>query len=268
MRKSLNRVPRLHHLQPAKGIRVSGGSVLSGFDSLLQKQPALHVLPAPRIAAIVPGVQPPLGIEIELEDITASLRKNLVLLRLRLVPPHHAALLVDARKIRRIDPGPHDPARRRAPLRAVQPPVRSPHQTVRHRMRVLQPESRQPHLRIPVGDIVIVLIRIKQQVRRVHHPDAAVASQHRVRHVQSLEHHLVLVVHAVSIGILVHRDDVTARILVRGSRRHPIETRPVVLIPAHHFHAGRIRILPVLRHPHSPALIKADVRRLRHQRLT
>ncbi len=97
-----------------------------------------------------------------------------------------------------------DIARGRAAVCAVEPAIRAKTQAVGHRMRVLQAEATQVHLGIAIGHVVPVRIRVEEQVRWIHHPDAAIPRQGGGGDVQALDHGLLGVQLPVAIGILQH----------------------------------------------------------------
>ena len=257
-------VARFHRVEKAERERIRLRAELPRINPLLQHQRALHVVKAARLAAVVPRVQAAFGIEIQLERIAPALRENFIHLRRRMVAPDHARLAIHAGKIRRIHAGARDAARRRAALRAVKPAVRPPCKAVRDRVRVFESEACEPHLGL--AEVVAIFARVKKQIRRLHHPQSAVADERGVGHVQPVERDFRLIENTVAIRVLMHRDEVASAVVMRRRGRHAVEARAVVFVAADHLHARRIRILPVLRHPHPPALIEADVRRLRDLR--
>ncbi len=101
-----------------------------------------------------------------------------------------------------------------ASLRRVQPAVRPPTETVHHRVRVFQAEAREMHLGIAVGHVVVVLVGIEQQVRRIEHPHTAAAARDGGDDVQPVEKRLVIVEDAVAVGVFVDRDLVVAALVV------------------------------------------------------
>src|SRR5688572_29208266 len=104
-------------------------------------------------------------VELEAERVPAAFGEDFKRARVRMITPHHATLEIDARRVRRVDAGARDAARRRAPLRAVEPAVWSPGETVRNGMRVLESKTGEPHFGGAIRNVVSVAVRIKQQVR-------------------------------------------------------------------------------------------------------
>ena len=123
------------------------------------------------------------------------------------------------------------------------------------------------HHRRAVGDVVTVRVRIEQQVRRIHHPDAAVGAHGGVGHVKTVLEDRMLVVDAVVLRRFMDRDDVGPLIVMGRSRGDAVVVRAIILVAADHVHAGRVRILPILRDPESAAGVEAEVRRLGDLRL-
>ena len=58
---------------------------------------------------------------------------------------------------------------------AVEPAVRPPLERVGERVRVVHAEAGEQHLGVAVGHVVVVLVRVEEQVRRLDDVDAAVA---------------------------------------------------------------------------------------------
>ncbi len=102
-----------------------------------------------------------------------------------------------------------------APLRRVQPAVRPPTETIHHRVRVFQAEAGKPHLGIAVGHVVVVFVRIEQQVRRIKHPNTAAAACNGSDDVEPFEKRLVIVEDTVTVGVFMDRDLVVAALVVR-----------------------------------------------------
>ncbi len=200
MREPRHGVLRRHHRQVAEGVGVAGWSEFPGIDALHQIETALHKVPTAGAAAVVTGVEAAVRVELEAEGVAAALRENFVGAGARMVPPDHAAFEMHARRIRGIETGTRDPARGGAPLRAVEPAVRSPNQAVRDGVGVLEPEAGQPCFRRAVGDVVAVGVGIEEQVRGVHDPHAAVAAQGGVGHIEAVGEYLVTVKSAVAPG--------------------------------------------------------------------
>ena len=152
-------------------------------------------------------------------------------------------------------------------MHAVEPTIRAQDDTVAHRVRVLESEPREMHHRRAVGDIVTVRVRIEQQVRRIHHPDAAVGAHGGVGHVKTVLEDRMLVVDAVVLRRFMDRDDVGPLIVMGRSRRDAVVVRAIILVAADHVHAGRVRILPILRDPKPAAGVETEVGRLGDLRL-
>jgi hypothetical protein len=139
-------------------------------------------------------------------------------------------------------------------------------QVARQRMRVLEPESREMHLRVPIRHVVTILVRIKQQVGRHQHPRAAVSRQHAGGHVQSVEERFRRLEFAIAILVFQNRDLVRPAVMARRRRRHSIELGAQVLIVRGHGDAGRKGILEILHDPQAPPLVKFQIDRLPHHR--
>ena len=115
------------------------------------------------------------------------------------------------------------------------------------------------HHGITVRHVVAVGVGIEEQVRRVHHPDATFSGKHRVGHVEPLDEDLARVVATVAVGVLVDRDKIGPRIVMRRSERHLVIVGPVIAVATEHAESRRIRILLRVDHPETPASIIAEV---------
>ena len=99
-----------------------------------------------------------------------------------------------------------DLAGARAAGRAVEPAVRPPLQRVRERVRVVHPEAGEQHFRVAVGHVVLVLVRVEEQVRRLDDVHPAVAEAEPARDVQSRDEVLRLAEDAVLVGVEEDRE--------------------------------------------------------------
>ena len=245
---------RLHVLEVAERIRIQRRPVfaeaLGPAHALIEMHPALRAIRAAEHA--------PLRVNFAAESIAAAFAENLEHARLWMKTPDVLAL-----KFHVLRHCGRDVARRRAAVRAIEPSVRSPAQTARDGMRVFQSETTEHHLRIAVGDVVVIRVGMEKQIRRVHHPDAARALDRRRRDVQSVEHGLVLVERSAARRILEHHDFVRALRALRRRLRHLVELRAQVLVVAHDLQRRGKLILEVLHYPQVPARIPAHVKRLR-----
>ena len=157
-----------------------------------------------------------------------------------------------------------DIASRRASVRAIEPAIGSPAETARDRVRILEAESAQRHLRIAIRNSVVVRIGIEKEIRRVHHPDAARARDRSRGDIQPFEHHRVLVEKTGALRVLEHDHLVRALRTAWRRLRHLVEHRAQMLIVAHDFQPRWKLVLPVKHHPKPPARIPAHVERLLH----
>ena len=264
MRESLDGIRAFHRAEFAERKLVSRRAELAGILALLEVDAVLDEVPAARFAAVVSAKKIALRVELQAKRIPAALSENLVDLPLGMIPPDHAPLEIHRR---RVESRTRDVRCRRAALTAIEPAVRPPYEAVCDAVRVFQPEAREANFRRSVGNVVAVFVRIKHEIRRVHHPNPAVAVNSRVGHVQAFEHVFVAVKNAVAIRVFMHRNDVRAAVMIRRRRRHFVEHRAVILIAAELLDSRRIRILPVLGNPKPPAFIERHVRRLRDERL-
>ena len=217
---------------------------------------ALHLVQPDLLAEIGPRNDVAVLVEIEAPGVAAAFREQLELARERMIPPD-ALLKLNAANVRR----------HRAALRAVEPAVRAPGQRVRHRMSVLQTKPAQQHFGIAIGNIVMIAVGVKQQVRRLNDEHAAVAYRHAGSEVQTGDEVLEFVRHTVAIGVFADRDAVLAFGPARRRLRHAVVFRSQILVNADRFQPGGRRILQILNDPHPAALVEADGKRLPDVRL-
>src|SRR5882762_32702 len=123
------------------------------------------------------------------------------------------------------------------------------------------------HLRRTIGNIVVIFIRVKEQVGGIHHPHAAAPRQCAGRDVQASDEIFMRLIESIAIFVFKNRDLVRALDMVWGRLRHFVEHRPQMLVVLEDFQSGRKGILEVLHYPHPPALIETDADWLTHVRL-
>ena len=256
-----------HHRQFAKRERVVRRAELPRAFALLEIKPVLHVVKTARAAAVVAGEQAAGGIEFQPENVAAALGENLELAGVGVITPDHAALEVLTGRAGWVDAGACDAATHRAALCAVQPAVRPPRDAVGHGVRVLKTKPGEVHFRVAVRDVIAVFVRVKQQVRCVHHPCTVVSRQGGVGEAEFVDEHFVGVVGAIAIGVLVDGDAAAAGCVVRGRLGLAVVFGAVILVATDLAQAGRVGVLDVVRYPEPSACIKAQVRRLRDERL-
>ena len=235
------------------------------FESLAKVSP-LDVMIPPCFTSVVPRKDAALGIDLATERVASTFGKDLVAAGFRMVAPNQLPLRINW--FVAIDIGTYDIAGDRTALRAVQPAVRAPHQTVGDRMRVLQAESLQVDDRVVVGNVVVVSIWIKKQVGRIQHPRAASTTCDGGTHVQAFEKRFVAIERSVSIGIFVDRDFVSSaerRVCRVGRRRrHRVVNVAPKVVAADNFQTGGMRVLCILNDPHPPPLVEVQENRLPH----
>ena len=134
-------------------------------------------------------------------------------------------------------------------------------------MRVFQAEALQMNFGIAVGQVVMILVGVVQQVRRVHHPHAVAVEGTARGDVQAVHKRLVLVEHSVTVGVFVDRDLVETRLPLRRRRRNFVIDRSQERIAAEHLQPRGIRVLQVLHDPQPPPLVPRHEERLLDVRL-
>ena len=147
-------------------------------------------------------------------------------------------------------------------MHTVEPAIWTEDDAIAHGVRVLEAKAREMHDGRTVRNVVAVGIRIEQQVRRVHHPDASVGAHGGIGHIKAILEDRVLVVDPVVLRRFVDRDDIGATVMIGRSRRNVVVVGPVIFIAADHTDARGIGILAILRHPEAAAGVEAEVRRL------
>jgi hypothetical protein len=134
-------------------------------------------------------------------------------------------------------------------------------------VRILQTESSEAHLRIAVRQSVSGPVAIEEQVRRVHHPNAAAPRQHTRRDVQARDDILVSVECAIAVRVFQHGDLVHTPDTVGWRCRYGVESSPQVLVVRGDVEAGGKRILEVLDDPQPSAIVEVQVDGLANHRL-
>ena len=92
----------------AEGVGRPRRAELAGVDALLEIDAALDVVPAAGIAAVVAGIHPAVAVELEPEGIARALAEDVILARLRVVAPNHAAFEMDRSGVGGIEARTHD----------------------------------------------------------------------------------------------------------------------------------------------------------------
>ena len=161
-----------------------------------------------------------------------------------------------------VEAGANDVAADGAALGGVQPTVRPPPQTVDNRMRILHAEARQMHDGIGIGHIVAVLVGIEQKIGRVQDPQSAPAADKRGGDIEALDEDLMAVETAVAVGVFVDADAVRALGTLGRRFGNFVINRPPEFVLADHFQTGGIRVLAILHHPQSAALVEVQKDRL------
>src|SRR6185503_12842064 len=128
-------------------------------------------------------------IEFESEGVSTTLGEEFKDAVFRMVPPNDLAFEINALAL--IEAGPFYARTDTRPLCSIQPPVRSPAQRIRGRVRVFQSEPGEVHRRIAIGHIVVVAVRPKNQIGRIEHPNTSAAALDGGDHVEAVEEHFV-----------------------------------------------------------------------------
>ena len=102
---------------------------------------------------------------------------------------------------------------------------------------------------VGVRDVITVFVRVKQQVRCVHHPCTVVSRQGGIGEAEFVDEHLVVVVGAIAIVVLVDSDAAAAGYVVRGRLGLAVLFGAVILVATDLAQPGRVGVLDVVRYP-------------------
>jgi len=121
--------------------------------------------------------------------------------------------------------------------------------------------------RVSIRVIVMVAVRIKEQVWRLKHKDATAPKGHSACEVQSSYEITSTIDPAVSIDVLEYREAIRTLGPARWWLWHAIIDRPRVSIDRDPFQPGRVGVLQVLNDPQPPPIVEVNGHRLSDQRL-
>src|SRR5258705_5041887 len=93
-----------------------------------------------------------------------------------------------------------------AALRSVEPTVRSTGQRVRQRVGVIHAKSAQQHLGIAIGHIIMIPVRIEEQIGRLHNKHTTVTNGQSRTKIQIAQKIFELVSLAIAVGVLTNGD--------------------------------------------------------------
>ena len=210
VRKALHLRMR-HRGKVTEGIGVGQVAVLAEGFSVIA---TLNIVKASGIPAVVAGIDPSLGINLNPKGIAATLGEDLESMGLGMVTPSkltHAVNRLETGQGLVVRAVQNDVGRHCTPMRGVHPTIRSPAQVAGNGVGVLQTEAGQQDARSGgVGTVVTVLVGVKQQVGRVQHEDATTSLQGGSCEIKSVEKHLVGIKDTVAVGVLMNGDAVLA----------------------------------------------------------
>ena len=147
----------LHRLEITEGIGVGEGAV---FAEAFLVVAALCVMETTCIAAVVTGIESTFVIEFDAECVSASLSKNFVNLFFRVITPDQLPQRLNGFLV--FLTGLFDFPGNGTSLGRVKPAVRPPAEAVDNRVCVFQAEAFEVHHGIAVGNIIVILVWIKQ----------------------------------------------------------------------------------------------------------
>lgn len=211
----------------------------------------MHLVQHGEAAVVRAGDRVAVPVEVVPPGIAAPFAEQLELLGLRMVAPN-ALLKGDAA----------DVGRDRASVGSVEPAIGAPLQRIGKRVRVFHAEPAKQNFRIAVGQVVLVLVGIEEQVRRLHDEHAPVPQGQAGRQVQTGNEILALVGVTVAVNVFQNRNPVDSLRTTRGRLGHAVVNRTQIVIDLHHLEPGRIGILQILNDPHPPAAIELHRDRL------
>ena len=157
--KARYRVGARHHGEFSKGEGIGWRPELAGVLSLFEILTVLDEVKAACPAAIVSAKESSLGIKAQAEGVATTVGEDFEFSRPGMISPDDGPFVVD----RWITvAGPCHAAGRGAPLSAVKPAIGSPGEPIGHAVGVLESETGKSDLGVAVGNIVSILIRIKE----------------------------------------------------------------------------------------------------------
>ena len=255
-----------HGREVSEGVGIRQRSVL--LEPLLQVG-SLLVVEAPRVAAVVAREEASAVVDLATEGVAPTLREHLIDPAFGMVAPEVLALRIQGLGIRRLPVGPVDPhiAGHRATLGSIQPSVGAPAQRVGHAVGILEPEAREPHLRVAVRDIVAIGIAVEEQVGRVQYPHAAATPFDGGHDVEPVDEHRMPIEASVAIGVFMDADAVLARKVMGRRWWYLVVHRAPHAVAADAREARGRGVLSVLHHPHPTAFVEVEEHRLGDLRL-
>jgi hypothetical protein len=129
------------------------------------------------------------------------------------------------------------------------------------------PKPGEQHFGVAVGNVVFVLVRVEEQVRRLGDVHAAVAEAEAAGDVQSADEVLALAVDAVLVRVVADGESIRALGSVRRGLGNLVPDGPEVLVLLEGLEPGVVGVLEILQHPHPPPVVEADAHRLADHRL-
>ena len=157
----------------------------------------LNVVKTACVAAVVAGKRAAASVELQAEGIAAALGEDLIFVLFRVIPPDQLPGCVQRLVLRS---RPRHVASHGAALSRIEPAIRSPAQTVDHRMRVFQAKAFQVNNGIAARFIFTLFTWIKEQIRGIKNPNAAASRHGGGGNVQAFEKGGVLVKNAIPFG--------------------------------------------------------------------
>ena len=151
-----------HVLEPAEGVGIHQRAV---FTPAFDVSAALFVVDTTGVAVVGAGEGAAFAVEFEAVGVAAALGEDFKLMGARMVAPDGLAKETDA----------FDGRGAGAAVRAVEPAVGAPGETIRAGVGVFDAEAGEMHLGVAVGAVGAIAVGIEEKIRRIQDPHAAAA---------------------------------------------------------------------------------------------
>ena len=144
-------------------------------------------------------------------------------------------------------------------LHPIKPTVWAPVQIVSHRMSIFEAEAGKADFRVAVRHIILIAVRIEQQVRWIQNENPTATHRNAGGNVQTSDKILVRLEPAVSVAVLQNRDLVGAANMMGRWQRDLVKDCAQVFVVLHDLESSRERVLNVLHHPEATSLIEVEI---------
>jgi len=125
-------------------------------------------------------------------------------------------------------------------------------------MRVFQAKAGEQDFRRTVGDVIVVAVRIKEEIGRIKNIDATAPFHSGSGDVETLNEGFVLIVGAITVCVFVDGNMIgTDDVIRRRGRDFVVDCAPVAIV-AEDFETGRGGILEVLHDPEAATFVEVE----------